>query len=455
MSARRRVAACLPLCFACGSTEPSSSGPRPDAIEAEVDPAIATVVHVSWTTEAEASGFVEYGTSESLGQSTPWSEATTEHELTLLGLKAEETYFYRVVSERDGERVESEIAEVRTGPIPGAIPHVEHQGGRYDQFTIVPMIGRNKAITILDQDGDVVWYHEEERELDFYRARLTADGRHLIYNAASVSGEPAEDSELVTIALDGSGSSSLRVPLLAHDFVQLPDGTTAAIGIEFRDHPGGERVPAMELQGNRIVEIDADGEQRTVWTTWDCFDPEVATGEDIEIGWSMANALDYDEESDAYLLGMRNFSSIAKIDRGSGECEWVFGTFGSTIEFAEGSERFLHQHQFQLDGNRMFVLDNDGPIEIQSRVLEYAIDFEAGIATHVSSYVADPPVYTFVLGEPTLREDGSLFVNWSAAGQMEWVNEDNEATWKVNLPAGHVFAFHTHTPSLYSEEVAR
>ena len=47
----------------------------------------------------------------------------------------------------------------------------------------------------------------------------------MIYNAASVSGDPADDSVLVKVALDGSSEEEIVVPLLAHDFVEHPDGT--------------------------------------------------------------------------------------------------------------------------------------------------------------------------------------------------------------------------------------
>lgn len=439
--------AVLALLAGCGATEASTKNTAPEGVTATPSDEIVTVVHVSWRTDETTTGYVEYGATEALGQRTPVSESGRDHEVALLGLQADTTYFYRVVVENEEE--ESDIREVTTGSLPGVLPHLDISGEPHDLFTLVPIIGRTDAITIIDGEGKLVWYHQEERKLDFYRARLTRDGRFLVYNAATVSGDPAEDSELVLIALDGSRRESLPVPLLAHDFVELPDGSFAAIGVEYRPFAGNDRIPAMDLRGNRIVEVGSDGELRTVWTTWDCFDPEETPGEDIEIGWSMANALDYDPESNAYLLGMRNFSSIAKIGRDTGECEWVLGEFGSTFEFASGSERFLHQHQFQLDGNRLLVLDNDGSIDIESRVLEYELDFEAEVATEVWQYLSDPPVYTFVLGEPTRFDDGTLFVNWGGAGQLERVDGDGSASWTVNLPAGFVFGFHTLTPSLY------
>jgi outer membrane protein assembly factor BamB len=311
----------------------------------------------------------------------------------------------------------------------------------------VPILGQTTAIVIIDAEGEIVWHHRDDRDLDFYRARLSLDGKSVLYNAASVSGSPSDASELVRVALDGSESTSIAVPLLAHDFVELPDGTLAAMVVEYREFEG------EMLRGDKIVEIDPEGEQTTVFSVWDCFDPKESPGDDIDHGWTFANALDYDPADDAYYLGMRNQSSIVKIDRESGACEWVFGTGAATIKYAPGSARFLHQHQFQVNGNRILVMDNDGSPGNQSRVLEYELDFDAKMATQVWSYVADPSVYTFVLGEPTRMEDGSTFVNWSTAGQLERVTADGESIWKLNSGAGFAFGFHTQEKSLYPREL--
>jgi hypothetical protein len=143
------------------------------------------------------------------------------------------------------------------------------------------------AVTIINPEEEVVWYHTDNRELDFYRARLSTDGESLLYNAASVSGDPADNSELVRVSLDGSVSSSIAIPLLVHDFVEHPDGTLAAIVVEYRDFDG------TSLRGDKNVEVDDDGGVATVWSAWDCFDPAQEEGDNIEHGWAFANALDY------------------------------------------------------------------------------------------------------------------------------------------------------------------
>jgi hypothetical protein len=361
----------------------------------------------------------------------------------LLGLTFGTTYYFRIEVEHDDEVTTSSMRTVETGPYQTALPTIEHSGSGHDSYTVVPIIGAETVVTIIDPDGNYVWYHFDDRELDLYRARLSLDGKSIIYNAASVSGDPAESSEIVRVSLDGTEVTHIPVPLLAHDFVEMPDGTIGAIATEYRDFDG------ETLRGDRIVEISPDGDQTDVWTSWDCFDPAVHRGGDMVDAWAFANALDFDPEENVYYLGMRNFSSIAKIDRESGACEWVLGSTAATISFASGSLPFLHQHQFQVLEESILVLDNDGPFGNVSRVVEYSLDLEAMEATEVWTYTADPEVYTFVLGEPIRLSNGDTMVNWSAAGLMERVTEDGESKWQIGIPMGYAFGFNTIEESLY------
>jgi Arylsulfotransferase (ASST) len=225
----------------------------------------------------------------------------------------------------------------------------------------------------------------------------------------------------------------------------MADGTLAAIAFEDRMDTDG----VTRIRGNKLVEVAPDGTQRTIWTSWNCFDYATVKGDDPSQGWTFANALDYDAAADAYYVGMRNFSSIAKVNRGTGACEWVLGTYGNTFTYAAGAPRFLHEHQFDVRGNHILVMDNDGAPGDVSRVLEYELDFTAMTATPVWSYTANPTVYTFVLGEPIRLADGGTFVNWSTAGQMERLDATGASIWKLNSGAGFAFGFQTLADTLY------
>lgn len=427
--------------FACTQEDEPEQTPLPEAIVATVSPTMPTVVHVAWTTARPTTGLVRYGIDGALALATPLeSTPSTEHRHTLLGLRPDTDYTFQV---EVGEDTQSDLQTVRTGPAAAGTPRLTTQGAGHDGFILVPMIGSTTRVVIIDAEGHVVWSREGAGELDVYRARLSVDGTSVIYNAASVSGDPADDSRLVRVALDGSTESSIPVPLLAHDFVEHPDGTIGAIVVEYRD------VDGVSVRGDKIVEVTPAGAVTTVWSAWDCFDPAVHLGDDIQQGWTFANALDFDAVEQAYYLGMRNFSSITKINRATRACEWVLGATARTISFAPDTERFLHQHQFEVIGNRVLVFDNEGAIENHSRLLEYEIDFATMEARQVWTYVSTPPVFSFVLGEPSRLPGGDTFITWSAAGQLERLGPGGERKWTLNSPAGYVFGFHTLVPSLY------
>jgi hypothetical protein len=428
---------------ACGSSTPD--GNRPSQVTAEVSPKIATVVTVRWTTATPSVGFVEFGPTQALGSRTPVeSSPALNHTATLLGLTAGTLYHYRVSTSVGGVDVAGDASTVTTGSLPLGLPALTVAGSGQDQLIVVPILGADVSIVIVNGKGQIVWYYTDDRQMDFYRARLSVDGKSLIYNAAKVSGTPTDASELVRVALDGSKTTSIRIPYLVHDFVEHADGTLAAIALEMRDNGG------TQLRGNKIVEVATDGTQKTVWTTWDCFDPAAITGDDLEQGWGFANALDYHPDEDAYYVSLRNFSSIVRIERNTRSCSWVFGLGKPTFTFATGSARFMHEHQFQVLGNHVLVMDNDGAGGHTSRVLEYELDMDSRVAKQIWSYTASPAVYTFVLGEPLRFDDGSTFINWSAAGQMERLSPTGTSIWKLNTPAGYVFGFHTLADSPYA-----
>lgn len=418
-----------------------------EEIEARVTDEIATVVVVEWNTSEAATGRVEFGEGDDFSHSTGMSTTpSTKHRAVLLGMPAGVDVAYRIVVSDGNDETVSEPQTVTTGKLPGYLPEIEVEGTGPDGYIIVPIISsvnETAAVTIIDSKGRIVWYHEDDRDLDIYRARLSQDKRNILYNAASVSGSPSEDSAMMRVSLDGESVEAIPVSLLAHDFVEHEDGTIGAIVAEYRT------VDDEEIMGNQIVEVTADGEINTVWSTWDCFDPETDVGDTTDNGWTFANALDYDPIEDVYYIGFLNFSSIAKVDRKSGECLWVFGSTAETISFESGAPKFWHQHQFQILEDGILIFDNDGALGTESRVIEYAFDFDTNTASEVWSYTADPSVFTFVLGEPIRLDNGYTLINWSASGQMNFVTEDDESVFQLNLPMGNVFGFNTLEQTLY------
>ncbi len=397
---------------------------------------IATVATLVWSSTEAFSGVVRYGTAERTFEVAVEAMPPVQDTL-LLGVPARAEVTWTVLDDSGATRGSGTYT---TGSLPTELPALAVTGGGNDQFLLTPLIGATTAAVILSPEGKIVWYHLDDRGLDVYRVRLAGDGSGILYNAASVSGDPAEDSAIVKVSWDGATTEEIAVPLLSHDFVALPDGTLTAIGVQY-----GPGADGADVRGDRIVEIAPDGTQTDIWNSWDCFDPAEFAGDDIELGWTFANALDYAAETDSYHLGLRNFSSIVEVDR-AGACGEVIGGEPSDYTF-EGS-RFRHQHQFEMVGDRLLVFDNDGAGANASRAIEYQLDRVNKTATQVWDYTPDPKIYSFVLGDTARLDDGDTFVAWSVAGQLDRVSEAGVPEWSVNTDVGYAFGFVTLVPAL-------
>lgn len=410
------------------------------SLDAAVSGAISTVVTVTWTTDSDTQGYVEFGLDESLGRTTPVEgSAGTEHSALLLGLPADTEVYYRVVA--DGADKVSDVMSVTTGSLPNELPGLAVTGDGPSGFMASPLLGAVVAPVIIDGEGNIVWYWQDDRGLDVYRVRLSLDGQSVLYNSADITGEPSPDSAIVRVALDGSSEEAIPVPLLAHDFVEFPDGTLGALAYEYREDPA-----LGEVKGNQIVEIAPDGTQSVIWSAWDCYDPNEVMGDDPELGWSFTNALDFDPDADAYYVSFRNFSSIVKVNRADGSCEWGLGGEAGTIDI-DGIP-FLHQHQFEVLEDSVIVFDNSSQ-GLDARAVEYAVDWDAGTAEEIWSYQPDPPVQSFVLGDVARMAGGDTLVTWSTAGQLNLGTAAGETVWQLNTDIGYVFAFNSYSEDIY------
>jgi hypothetical protein len=434
------------LLLGCGE---SGAWQHPSAVRLELGPELATVVRVSWNTEAPTRGYVEYGSDGARQWSTPLETVPSRsHSQLLLGLHADTDYSVRVITWDGREAGASGVQQVRTGVLPRQLPSFDQTGEGLDGFVVLPLRSPNPGVVILDPAGQIVWYHLDESGLEPLRARLAADAQSVIYNVVSVDEASSEESAIIRVPLDGSASAATPVPFLAGDFVELPDGKLAALAVERRDDG---------LRSDSIVEIDTDGTTTKAWSALDCFDPAVTPGDDPTLGWTYANALTYvhsdsDPAAQSYYVGLRNFSSIVKVARGSGDCAWVLGSAGATLDFAKGVTPFVHQSGFDVYSNRVLVMDNGLPSGA-SRVVEYELDSEASSVTERATYGEPQEKFAGELGAATRLVDGSWFVNWASLGRLELVEKDT-SLWQLSA-ADASFGYHTLAKTLYAGEGRR
>jgi hypothetical protein len=445
--------AVCPLLGGCASDLLPSTAPA--SVAAQVSASIGTVANVTWKTTTPTIGYVSFGITPNVEQSAPLETvSTTAHSRTLLGLTPDTTYYYRVLT-WDTANVTagaSDVQSFHTAPLPVGTPSLvaqsfdvmDEDGSLEDPieaYVIIPFVGAaSTTIGIVAPTGALIWYHAETRGRRVTRARLTSDKAAVVYSA--ISDDTPADSEIVRVALDGSGSTTIRVPDLGADFAVRSDGTLAALVPDVRN------VGGSTVTGDRIVEIDAGGAQSEVFSTFDCFDPATSPGDGSGGSWTGANALQV-EGSNTYYLSLRNLSTIVKVNRGTGECDWILGddTEG-TLDLGAGSSPFSHPGSFSANADTLVVLDADGGSS-GSRMVSYELDLEAKTATQVQAYVATPRVDVVEQGEATLVTSDDVRINWANGSRMEVVDRRGQIKWTLDVTSGEHLGYHTSFRDLY------
>ncbi len=385
---------------ACDGGEPTPTGPEPVelAVTATVSEAMPTVVRVAVESSADVPVRIEFGEGEAFDRSVE----VVDGEALLVGLPQSTAIRMRATAEGGT----SDVVEATTGFLDGA-PTVTLDGEPFGQWIALSLMGDTETwAVLLDPEGRVVWAWRDRSGLATFRARVARDGSGLVYNRADADPNPA--AALVRVTWEGVETVT-SIPELAHDFVDRADGSVVTLGYEVRD----------SVLANTLVEVAPDGTTSTLWTAWDCLDPVANPGDDPTHGWTHANALDEDE--DGWLVGLRNLSTIVKVDP-DGTCPWAIGGTGGTLVVT--GQAFQHQHQFHRQGDRLLVFDNDGAPSNAARVLDFSLDLDGGTAEQVGSMMADPPVNVFILGDVHRLPDEDLLVAWSTAGAVDRYSPD-------------------------------
>jgi arylsulfate sulfotransferase len=423
-----------------------TSSPGEMLVEAVVSEQIPTVVTVHGQVDlAEVEAAYVEVRADGDWQRTPLQlDEDGEFEQILVGQKPDREYEIRGFAVAGDTTVTSETSTVVTGPVPPFLPHLEtttldaalDPGG----FVVTSLISFPSAAVILDADGEYVWwYRAENEEVPITRVRLSRDGRWMMVLVSElILTEDAgmmEDQPFLRVRMDGSEVVTTGVPGAHHDFLEHTDGTVAFIAHDVRE------IEYENIRGDRIIEVSPDDAIEEVWSVWDHMDYHEGQNQDPGTGWTHANALDYDEDDEAYYIGLRNYSCIHKVDRGIGEVLWTLGSPESDYRLADGGTHFFeHQHQFEILDGSILVMDNGGT-EAGSRAEEFSLDLSLAEALPVWNYQADPPVVTFALGDVQRLPAGETMVTWSTAGQIDLISAEDELIRQVNVGIGGTFGY--------------
>ncbi len=439
-----------------GDDDDDDTGPNTALhdVEASVSEAIPTVITVRWRV---APGTVEQ-TWVDFGRDTDYGHAADglrmdggdTYEAFLLGNKPLTDVHFRINAVVDGQTHRTDDAALTTGPSPAELPGIQVEtldAQRAVQgYFVTTILTIPSWAVIIDTDGDYVWWHQppENWEAIFSsRARLSGDGRSLLYAASDTStGGTGQQRDLLRVLLDGTDVETTDITEAHHDFVELEDGTVSLLKSESR------QVEDQTVTGDRIVELWPDGTAHDVWSAWDHLDFSFDQMPELGTEWTHTNYILCDESAGTYSLSMRGLGGIVHIDRASGVPLWTLGGVLGDFTLEGAGEFFSFQHGFQLLDGGVLVFDNGEQPYDDSRVVEYSLDLGSMVATEVWSYTADPPVSSIAYGDTIRLDSGDTLVNWSTAGQLDQVGPDRELIWRLNLDMGGALGYMTYEETL-------
>lgn len=405
-------------------------------VELQLAEAIGTVATASWgggvaTVDVELDG--------------EWVLTTEgDGDALLVGLATATTYDV-LVTHADGRTAQTTL---ETGNAPTTIPTISTETFGQpieDGWIIGTFVSSVSGPIVLNHDGQPVWWVEDDRAGALIsRTWLLPDGSGVAYGVSENDlRAPDRLAEIIEISWDHTQRTVIDVPDFHHDFVQLPDGYAAIIS-DVREIDGNN------IYGDALVEVHGD-EQTVLWTVWDDrpWDEDKAHPDEPRWDWSHANAVDYDVDTDTYTLSMRNLNTIVHLDGATGQELWAHGEGGDfpLVGDAERGSTVL-QHQFDLEGDSLLVFDNGASATLDSRVVEYTLDFDAGTAEEVWTYRTDPALFTYALGNVGRLPDGDRLITWSTGGQLEKVSDDGTLQWRLNTEIGAALGYMEWVPAL-------
>ena len=425
----------------------SDTGPLvpspPLDITATVSELVPTVVTVRWTTESPTTGSVAFGPSADYAWQTP-EETTpsTEHEALLLGLWAEADFHFEVTTDAGGAVERSGDYAVTTGSLLTTLPEFEVTGTESGHWMITSVAGSTNAAVVLDEAGRIVWYAETSSEMFNSRVVASHDHESVLVLSAGRNSSSFSLGSIERFAWTGEHLETIALPYVTHDFLELPDGTIAALVLGDPEDEGGE-----DGGTSRIVEVAPDGSSKVIF---DALTYARSTpGWDDSVDFTLMNALTYDPKDDAYYASIKSISSIVKVDRASGEPLWALGGPGNAFEAGPGLTFPDTSHQFEVLDDGLLLFHNGEADVADSRIVHYKLDFDTWTATEGWTYHHDPPLFVYFDGDVARLDNGETVITWCSAGQLQRVSEAEEVLWQLDSPLGIALGYNTVVDTLY------
>lgn len=375
--------------------------------------------------------------------------ATRHDRIPVLGLRpGMETEIEIVVRDQQGKVTAAPVRRFTTPALPASFPPLTVQtaapAAMEPGVRLLSICSQAPGCfpTILDENGDVVWYLDCAAspigDLQTIVAPL-ANGNLMLIVAdrllveVDLLGNVVGSWSAANLGYGMPGTTLVDVDSFHHEIVELPPGSDADFAVlstelrVFPDYPAhvgdpSQVVPSANVIGDEIVEFRRDGTVVRRISLFDVLDPYRVTYDSLSdfwnqhygattYDWSHGNALVLDPRTDSWVVSLRHQDVVLQLGRQTGELEWMMGDparwnapWSDKLLAPTGSpfEWQYHQHapQLQPDGT-MWIYDNGvaraippAPAllfqEAYSRAVQFRVDPIARTVEQLFSYGAPP-----------------------------------------------------------------
>jgi len=338
---------------------------------------------------------------------------------------------------------------------------IQESGNRFNQ--------NYGLLTIINQKGEVLWYYQNDSRISDFD--LLPNG-----NISYIT----QDNKIIEIDFAGNVSKQwyaaqrprgkdadaipVNTPTFHHDTALLPNGNRLVLSTEAREIDGyytselDAQAPRKKqnIMGDVVVEFNPQGEIVHEWNSFHHL-PVMRIGYETfsnywirrgfpnTIDWTHANAVVPIQGQDAYLINFRYQSAMVKVNKKSGEIEWIFAENSGWGEDLKDKLIHLpesglnwHQHspRYTQSGTLLFFNNNNYQsrpfektkeiVDSPSYLVEYKIDEVNKKATKLWSTENDDEekVYSIAMGRVSeLKSSGNILACYGALLSPEYFDE--------------------------------
>ncbi len=317
-------------------------------------------------------------------------------------------------------------------------------------YVLVPRLGAFDAdrtvgqVFLIDRDGTIVHEWNLPHAVAGH-AELQENG-DLIYLGVApeyASGDwespaPGEAGVLQIVDWDSNVTWTYEDPLIHHDFAVVGD-RLAVLRWRQVDDPqkisgGIPREDDSIIWGDEIIEVSRDGSVSEVWNANDGLDESLYPIPDLmsRLEWTHANSIAYAENNPvtgtaAYLISMRQISTVALIERSTAEVVWEYGGFP-----------LLHQqHDPSVTSQgTVLVFDNgqyrSGPSASQAIEIDPLTD--EVVWKYVGKGVGGHLFYSSLISGAQRLESGNTLITEGMTGRIFEVDAAGRIVWEFVNP---------------------